>query len=159
MKKLFNSPRFIFTALEVCSVIAMLPAVEIFAEVAQDGLLRAPFAAYMMFPMLAEAVLWIVMWVSFLLMCRRLKDEPSAFTERNARTLLIIAVCCGAIGLLLIGENDAGIMLATLSRYRSRLMGGLPLAVFFFGVTTVALVLRWLLKGAMALQQDSDLTI
>lgn len=154
MKKVWNDPRFVFTALQACGVIALLPVIIALAGAAEGvvngealGALRLGFGA----------VCWSWMWMSFLRMCGRLKREPSAFTERNAHTLKVIAVCCGLLGALMIGEAAAqpltrGVLLGGW-------MGSLATVAMFFGVAAVALVLRRLLISAMALQQDNDLTI
>lgn len=157
MKKAWNNPKFIFTALQVCSVIAMLPAL-ISMELAVKGALHGQLGVVAAWG--TVSALWITMWTSFLLMCGRLKKEPSAFTERNARTLLVIAVCCVLLGLpslgwivvAAMGSGDMGWFDSSV------VMQGFDIVVFF-GVAAVALVLRKLLRSAMALQQDSDLTI
>ena len=152
MKKLFNNMGFIFTALQVCSVIAILPAVYLVIEASRGAWLSVLTVAM-------EGLLWAAMWLGFLLMCGRLKREPSAFTRRNARTLLLIAVCCGAIGVLSAIEAFVTSGGVRGSLFFIVVPGSLGSLVMFFGVAAVALVLRRLLQSAMALQRDSDLTI
>ena len=156
MKKMWRSPRFVFTALQACSVIAMLPAL-ISLELAVKGALHGQPGVVAFW--VATSALWLTMWTSFLLMCGRLKREPSAFTEHNARTLLIIAVCSGLLGLpslwWVVTELGGWVLGGVGS---SVVLQGFDMVVCF-GVAAVALVLRSLLKSAMALQQDSDLTI
>ena len=151
MKKLWNEAKFVFTALQVCSVIAMGMGVALMTTVRGMTVYSAVTVG--------EAVLWWTMWWSFLRMCGRLKREPSAFTGDNARTLLVIVVCCAASGLL--EAVDTVVFAATAGRglLFGGWMGGLAAIAFYFGVAAVALVLRRLLKNAMILQQDSDLTI
>ena len=156
MKKMWRNPRFVFTALQACSVIAMLPAL-ISIELAVKGALHGQPGVVAVW--VATSALWLTMWTSFLLMCGRLKREPSAFTERNARTLLIIAVCSSLLGLPSMWWIVTEIGDWNLARIgSSAIMQGFDMVVCF-GVAAVALVLRSLLKSAMALQQDSDLTI
>lgn len=163
MKKLFGSTRVVFTLLQVCSLIALIAAVWELTESSCDlAFLRRVLdglAVPTLVLRLLETALWCVMWASFLLMCGRLKREPSAFTARNARTLLIIAVCCGVTGALLAAEA----VIAGTSPVRGLILGGwfgsIGGVVVFFGMMTVALVLWHLLKSAMALQEDNDLTI
>ena len=151
MKRIWNDAKFVFTALQVCSVIAMIMGAALATTVRGMTIYSAVTVG--------EVALWWAMWWSFLRMCGRLKREPSAFTQANARTLLVIAVCCGASGLL--AAVEAVVFAASVGR--SLLFGGwmsgLATVAFFFGVAAVALVLRRLLGSAMALQQDSDLTI
>ena len=163
MKKFFGSARVVFTLLQVCSVIALAASVWELTKTSHDlEFLRRVLHSYAV-PMLAlrlvEVALWCVMWVSFLLMCGRLKREPSAFTARNARTLLTIAVCCGVIGGMLVVEA----VITGTSPVRGLMLdswlGNIGGVVIFWGVMTVALVLWRLLKSAMALQEDNDLTI
>ena len=163
MKKFFGSTRVVFTLLQACSVIALIAAVWELTETSYDlqflSTVLEGYAVPTLVMRLIETALWCVMWVSFLLMCGRLKREPSAFTPRNARTLLIIAVCCGGTGALLTAEA----IIAGTSPVRGLLLGGwlgnIGGVVIFFGGMTVALVLRRLLRSAMALQEDNDLTI
>lgn len=155
MKKAWNDPRVIFTALQVCSVIAMLPAL-MGLELAAKGALHGQPGVVAVW--VAASALWLTMWTSFLLMCGRLKKEPSAFTARNARTLLVIAVCCGLMGLPSLWWVITG-WAGELGRFGSSVVGQAMQMVVFFGVAAVALVLRRLLMSAMALQKDSDLTI
>ena len=156
MKKAWHDPRVIFTALQVCSVIALLP-VPVALEAAVKGLIQGEGAVFLQ--LVIGAGLWGWMWLSFLRMCGRLKREPSAFTRRNARTLRDIAVCCGLLGVI---EAIEAIR-ETAVQARGVMLGGwlgtLATVVMLFGVAGVALVLRHLLMNAMALQQDSDLTI
>ena len=155
MKRLVNDARFVFTALQVCSVIAMIPAVYIaWCAVATGGAAWLEVGTTML-----EGLLWIAMWGSFLLMCGRLKREPSAFTERNARTLMFIAVCCMALGMMMVAEAVIAAAPLAGSLFFIALPGSAASVVVFFGVGAVALVLRRLLKSAMELQQDNDLTI
>ena len=151
MKKIWNDARFVFTALQVCSVIAMAMGAALATTV--RGVTVSSVVT------VGEIALWWVMWWSFLRMCGRLKREPSAFTQANARTLLVIAVCCGASGLM--AAVEAVVFAATVGRglLFGGWMGGLATVAFYFGVAAVALILLRLLKSAMALQQDSDLTI
>lgn len=156
MKKAWNHPKVIFTALQVCSVIALLPAL-IGAEGAVKGLAQGePLVAL---HLAAGTGLWGWMWLSFLLMCGRLKREASAFTQRNARTLLVIAVCCGAFGAIMALEAVVSARVLARGLLFGGWLGSLANVAMFFGVAAVALVLRRLLKSAMALQQDNDLTI
>lgn len=148
MKKMWNDAKFVFTALQACSIVAMVMGVALMTTV--RGVTVSSVVT------VGEAVLWWMMWWSFLRMCGRLKREPSAFTQANARTLLVIAVCCGVSGLL-----EAVVFATTVGRglLFGGWMGGLATVAFYFGVAAVALILLRLLKSAMALQQDSDLTI
>ena len=156
MKKAWNDPKVIFTALQVCSVIAMLPAL-VSIELAVKGALHGQPGVVAVW--MAVSALWLTMWTSFLLMCGRLKREPSAFTERNARALMVIAVCCGLLGLPSLGWVVTGMGSWDFGRFGSSvILQGFDMVVCF-GVAAVALVLRRLLRSAMALQQDSDLTI
>lgn len=156
MKKAWNNPKVIFTALQVCSVIALLPAVIALEAAAKGALQEEPLVALQMG---VSALCWGIMWLSFLLMCGRLKRETSAFTERNARTLLIIAVCCGVLGAWMVMEAAAEAQRMTRGILLGGWLGSVAIVAMFFGVAAVALVLRGLLKSAMALQKDSDLTI
>lgn len=156
MKKAWNDPKVVFTALQVCSALALLPAL-IALEGAAKGWLHGELATVLQLGV--GALLWGLMWLSFLLMCGRLKREPSAFTARNARSLQVIAVCCGVLGAIMAVEA----VWETRMQDRGMLLGGwlgnLATVAMFFGVAAVALVLRHLLMNAMALQKDSDLTI
>ena len=156
MKKAWNDPKVIFTALQACSVIALLPAVIALEAAAKGALQGEPLVALQMG---VSAVCWGWMWLSFLLMCGRLKCEPSAFTERNARTLLVIAVCCGVLGACMVIEAVAEARMLTRGILLGGWLGSLATVAIFFGVAAVALVLRRMLKSAMELQKDSDLTI
>ena len=150
MKRMVNSERFVFTALQVCSVVAMIFGLGETMSLSPGASAILPAMIY---------ALWCAMWVSFLRMCGRLKRESSAFTEANARTLMVIAVCCAAAGIIMVVEalvTSAGMVRGLLL---GGWLGGLATEAIFFGVAAVALVLRRLLKSAMALQQDSDLTI
>ena len=154
VKKLLNDLRFIFTALQVCSVIAILVGFwTIWLVWPQNHLhFRVLF--------LTELALWCVMWIDFLRMCGRLKREPTAFTERNAKSILLIAICCGLTGLMLTAEMMAELAgLIQLMGYGFLMSGYLFSPLVCFGVMIVALVLHRLLRSAIALQQDSDLTI
>ena len=152
MKRLINDVRVIFTALQACSVIAVLAGLWMTAN-------AWPADLPLRFFLLAELALWCVMWTGFLRMCGRLKREPSAFTARNAGTLLLIAICCGLTGLLLTGEMLANWVINGQRAYGQILSLFLFTPLIFFGVTAVALVLRRMLLSAMALQRDNDLTI
>ena len=156
MKKAWNDPRVIFTALQACSVIALLPALIALEAAAKGALQGEPLVALQMG---VGAVCWGWMWLSFLLMCGRLKREASAFTQRNARTLLIIAVCCGVFGATVVAEVVVSARVLARGLLFGGWVGSLATVAMYFGVAAVALVLRHLLKSAMALQQDSDLTI
>ena len=151
MRKRFNDVRFIFTALQVSSVIAILFTVHPLGYLVN---LWPEGSA-----MLLECALWWIMWGSYLRMCGRLKREPSAFTRRNGRTLLIIAVCCGAMGALLLVASALAVYGPSRGMLSAGWVGGRETAVICFGMMVVALVLRWLLKSAMDMQQDIDLTI
>lgn len=156
MKKAWNDPKVIFTALEVCSALALLPVLVALEAAAKGAVHGEPLVALQLG---AGAFFWGWMWLSFLRMCGRLKRESSAFTARNARTLLVIAICCGALGAAAAAEA----IVAARTPMRGMLLGGWlgapATCVMFFGVGAVALVLRFLLKNAMALQQENDLTI
>ena len=156
MKKLWHDPKVIFTALQACSVMALLPVV-IALEGAAKGWLHGELAT--VFQLGVGALLWGLMWVSFLLMCGRLKRESSAFTRRNARTLQVIAVCCGLLGAIMAAEAVLETRMLERGVLLGGFMGSLATVVMFFGVAVVALVLRHLLMNAMDLQKDSDLTI
>ena len=156
MKRLVNDTRFVFTALQVCSVIAMIPAVYL---AWQAGAADGAGTALAFCAAVAEGLVWIAMWVSFFLMCGRLKREPSAFTARNARTLLFIAVCCVALGVIMIADGMVTAARLAGSLFFIGMPGSLASVAVCFGVGAVALVLRRLLRSAMALQQDNDLTI
>ena len=151
MKKMWNDAKFVVTALQACSIVAMVMGVALMTTV--RGVTVSSVVT------VGEAVLWWMMWWSFLRMCGRLKREPSAFTQANARTLLVIAVCCGASGLM--EAVEAVVFATTVDRglLFGGWMGGLATVAFYFGVAAVALILLRLLKSAMVLQQDSDLTI
>ena len=152
MKRAWNSPRVIFTALQVCSVLAAVEGVAMLSMTLSGG-----FPA--MAAQIVEGALWCVMWLSFLRMCGRLKREPSAFTERNGQTLLVIAVCCGVTGAMLTVEAVAAASMLPRGLLFGGALGSLATVAVFFGMMTVSLVLRRLLKSAIALQQENDLTI
>ena len=156
MQKAWNDPKVIFTALQACSVIALLPALIALEAAAKGAAQGEPLVTLQMG---AGAFCWGWMWLSFLLMCGRLKREPSAFTERNARTLMVIAACCSGLGVLTAVENVIEAQMLSRGLLLGGWLGGLATIAMFFGVAAVALVLRRLLRSAMALQQDSDLTI
>lgn len=156
MKKAWNDPKVIFTALQVCGVIALLPVL-IALEAAAKGVFFGELMTVLQLGL--GAFFWGWMWLSFLLMCGRLKREPSAFTERNARTLLVIAVCCGALGAAAVIEAVRSTTVLARGLLLGGWLGSLATVAIFFGVAAVALVLRGLLVSAMALQQESDLTI
>ena len=154
MKKLLNNLRFIFTALQVCSVIAILAGFWTIWLVWPQHHLVGQYL------FLTELALWCVIWIAFLRMCGRLKREPTAFTERNAKTILLIAVCCGLTGLLMTTEMIVELAgLIQLMGYGFLMSTYLFSPLIVFGVMAIALVLHRLLRSAIALQQDSDLTI
>lgn len=152
MKKRFSDLSFVLTLLQVCSVLAALGAAGVIFIACRPHLTdRTPW-------LILECLLWSAAWVDFFRMCRRLKTEPSAFTEKNARTLLVIAVCCGLIGVMqLIPWLRDLLFLRTYTFLASLLMLLPPTA--FLGVAAVGLTLRGLLKRAMALEKESELTI
>ena len=152
MRKAWNNPKVIFTALQVCGVMALSPMLLALEGMASGGVLTV-----LQFSL--GAFFWGWMWVSFLRMCGRLKREPSAFTERNARTLRTIAACCGALGLCMLVEPVATARMPVRGLLLGGWMGSVATVAIFFGVAAVALVLRALLISAMALQRDNDLTI
>lgn len=156
MKKAWNDAKVIFTALQACSVVALLPVL-IVLEGAMKGVFHGEMVTVLRLTI--EAGLWGWMWLSFLRMCGRLKREPSAFTQRNARTLLVIAICCGALGVIMAAEEIVSAQVLTRGLLFGGWIGSLATMAMFFGVCAVALVLRRMLNSAMALQQDSDLTI
>ena len=156
MKKAWNDPQVVFTALQVCSAAALLPTL-----IALEGAVKGAWHGELLtvLQLGIGGALWGWMWLSFLLMCGRLKREPSAFTERNARTLLVIAVCCGVLGAIMAAEAALAAQMLGRGLLLGGWLGSLATVAMFFGVAAVALVLRHMLKSAMALQQDTDLTI
>ena len=156
MKARMQDTNFVFTLLQVCTGIAILPALALLAI-----FLRWWDTPYTL-PRVMQVLLWIIAWGSFGLMCQRLKHE-SAFTKRNARSLMCIAVCCGATGLVQalgfvgstavkLGNNPALTTAVTIGV-------NMILPAAFLGVSAVALTLRHLLLRARAMQQENELTI
>ena len=156
MKKAWNDPRVIFTALQACGVAALLPVL-IALEAALKGIAQGEWLVFLQLAI--GAGLWGWMWLGFLLMCGRLKREPSAFTRRNARTLRDIAVCCGILGVIAAAEAIRETSVLTRGLIFGGWLGSLATVAMFFGVAAVALVLRRMLTSAMELQKDNDLTI
>ncbi len=156
MKARMQDTAFVFMLLQVCTAIAILPALALLIIY-----LRWWDTPYTL-PRILQVLLWTVAWGSFGGMCQRLKHE-SAFTRRNARSLMWIALCCGMIGLV----QAVGFLGSTAIRLQD--MPSLTMAVnigvnmilptAFLGVSAVALTLRHLLLRAMTMQQENELTI
>lgn len=158
MKARMQDTNFVFTLLQVCTGIAILPALALLVI-----FLRWWDTPYTL-PRILQVILWTAAWGSFGLMCQRLKKE-SAFTRRNARSLMCIAVCCGAIGLVqafgFVGSAAVLLGLENASGLEVVVNMGISviLPAAFLGVAAVALTLRHLLLRAMTMQQENELTI
>jgi len=158
MKTRMQDTAFVFTLLQICTAIAILPALALLII-----FLRWWDTPYTL-PRILQVLLWTAAWVSFGGMCQRLKCE-SAFTRRNARSLMWIAVCCGMTGLVqllgLVGSASLQLTSAGGELLTSLVSLGVSviLPVAFLGVSAVALTLRHLLLRAMTMQQENELTI
>lgn len=148
LKRCWNDPAVIFTALRVCCALAVLAMIAL----SRPGLRGAWPEALLT---LAEDALWAAAWASFFRLCGRLKRE-TAFTEKNAAALRFIALLCAGMGALLTVEELAVLQTRNLSVFLLDMLAG---PVIFFGVTVVLLVLGRLLRRAISLQRDSDATI
>ena len=158
MKSRMQDTNFVFTLLQVCTGVAILPALALLVI-----FLRWWDTPYTL-PRIVQVLFWMAAWGSFGCMCQRLKHE-SAFTRRNARSLMWIAVCCAAIGLVqafgFVGS--AAVLLGMENATGLEVVLGIGVGVIlpaaFLGVAAVALTLRHLLLRAMAMQQENELTI
>ena len=149
-KSLWHDTNFVFFLLQICAFIAaLLGGLAIFLVLCYT--LHSGHTPWF----ILECILWMAAWADFFLMCRRLRREPSAFTQKNARTLLVISCCCGAIGLMQLLPWLRNLGLGTPMLLLMELLP--PLC--FLGVAAVGMTLRGLLKRAMALQEESELTI
>lgn len=175
MKRKLNDARFVFTALQGLSVIAMaggLVLSRLLNVVLALALMLLRGEAVQSMPegmacMVLLTAGWMILWTAFLRMCGRLKKESSAFTAANARGLAWIAAgsaLCGATltALMLLGYGDMTSPIVNGSFSVMTLMISLMdfvLPAAFLLVSCAALALRSLLLRAMKLQQEADLTI
>ncbi len=108
----------------------------------------------------AVSVCCAVALVEFFRMCGRLKREK-AFTARNQRTMGIVALCCLVAGgtllasALVLGIVD-WVLADVLGLYWFQMLVG---AFLFLAVSAAAWALHLLVRKAVSLQEEVDLTV
>jgi len=156
MKKWLDSPKHLFGVLCVVAVMAIAGGVWLSVScglmqvMAGEVVLTAAVVAYVSIAVI-NCVLWVIAWCSFLGLCLRQMQGGTAFTEENGRTMQVIGVSVCLIGVLmclralprLIAAPDVYLLIEAV------VMPGT-----FVTVGMIALILRRLLKNAMALEAE-----
>lgn len=150
MRKWLDSPKHIFAALRVASVLAILAGV--WLSLSSGVLPMLPEHPLKAAIALVNCALWVWAWGSFLGMCTRLMGGP-AFTAENSRTLRVIGGCVMAMALLM--------CLRALPELVTRpdiflLIEAVVLPGTFLTVGAIALILSSLLNRVMALEEEQE---
>lgn len=156
MKKWLDSPKHLFAILRVVAAIAILAGVWLslscgVVQVVTGETALTASAVWYVVTALANGVLWVAAWGSFIGMCTRLMQGGTAFTKENSRTLRVIGLCVGLIGAVmcvralprLIAAPDVYLVIEAVI-----------LPGTFVTVSVIAFILSRLLDHAMALEAE-----
>ena len=175
MRKSLNSPSTIFTMLQVVTILLSLMGVWIAVTLLYTGILALqtgypdigmPLGSYVtlltvgFLSVLTVSVVCAVAMYTFFRLCERLK-KGTAFTRANEQALKRIALCCVIVGLTLLFSC---IVLWVAESVWGYVMGlywlqMLVVAVLCSAVALIAWALALLVRRAVALQEEVDLTV
>ena len=147
MRKLFSTPKPLFTLLAIAAVIAA--GAGVYLGFALGTLMPGTSR---LLPFLGMT-LWIEAWFEFLLMCLRLRKGESAFTASTGRTLH--AISWSMVGLAVV-TPVASLIGGTRDAMTFLLIERLLLPGLFLSVAMAAKVLSGLLEHAMALEKEQE---
>ena len=147
MKKLFASPKHLFTLLMAAAVIAIAAGIYLAAALA---LPMAPVTALLAF---AGLLLWVWAWTEFFLLCLRLRKGGSAFSPATGRTLRFIGWCTAGMAAVSLA---AALVNGVREAPAFALIELVLLPGVFLAASLVAKLLQGLLTHAMALEAEQE---
>ena len=175
MKKSLNSPATIFTLLQGCTVLISLLGVWVAATMLYAGVqalqcgypgIGMPLGSYVtlltvgFLSVLTVSGACAVAMYTFFRLCGRLK-KGTAFTRVNERAMSRIALCCLIAGLTLAVSCTALWMAESVWGYVMGLywFQMLVVALLCAAVALIAWALALLVRRAVVLQEEADLTV
>ena len=175
MRKSLNSPSTIFTMLQVVTILLSLMGVWIAVTLLYTGILALqtgypgigmPLGSYItlltvgFLSVLTVSGCCAVAMYTFFRLCGRLK-QGTAFTRANEHAMARIALCCLIAGLTLLISCAAlwaaeSVWGCVMGLYWLEMA---IMAVLFLAVALIAWALTLLVRRAVALQEEADLTV